>query len=202
MAKCDTFFARHWRDFLIFDVSTGEFQYRTTPSGPFRSENYRKRWIERVGGQPAGRLNKRGYVEVTLKSFTMRAHRLVWFVTHGTWPDCIDHIDRNRSNNRPHNLRECTVQENNFNRRPIGGASKFKGVVLYRGKWCANIRIDGKKRWLGTFSDQEAAARAYDAAALCHQGEFAVTNFPMPEAQKVATGAPDGVSSLPSHPAL
>lgn len=42
----------------------------------------------------------------------------------------------------------------------------------------ARIVVDGKKLYLGQFSDPEDAARAYDAAADQHFGEFARLNFP------------------------
>ena len=62
--------------------------------------------------------------------------------------------------------------------RPAQGACKFKGVSPYRGRWQATIRIDGKLRWLGSFTSPEDAARAYDEAVLEHRGRSGVLNFP------------------------
>jgi hypothetical protein len=61
-----------------------------------------------------------------------------------------------------------------------GKASRFKGVSLDRntGKWRATIRVNGKLHWLGSFKEEEAAARAYDEAARKHFGEVAYLNFP------------------------
>jgi hypothetical protein len=81
--------------------------------------------------------------------------------------------------NRRENLRICTTQQNQCNRRPqCGGTSAFKGVRWHKRdrKWHARIQVDGKTKHLGNFTDEIAAAAAYDAAALKHFGEFALTN--------------------------
>jgi len=60
-----------------------------------------------------------------------------------------------------------------------GSSSKYKGVAWHkrRGKWQAYIKIGDKIRHLGVFTDELAAARAYDIAARQHFGEFARPNF-------------------------
>jgi hypothetical protein len=45
------------------------------------------------------------------------------------------------------------------------GSSKYRGVTTAGKKWRADIRIDGKLKYLGTFLSDEAAAREYDKAA-------------------------------------
>lgn len=63
-------------------------------------------------------------------------------------------------------------------------ASGFRGVGRdpTGRKWEAHVRWDGRARYVGTFTDEEAAARAYDAAARRLLGDKAKLNFPAVEA--------------------
>lgn len=59
-------------------------------------------------------------------------------------------------------------------------SSRFRGVSLNKAsrKWEARIREAGKNHYLGSFTDEEAAAHAFDSAALAMRGPQAVCNFP------------------------
>lgn len=94
----------------------------------------------------------------------------------------VDHRDRNGLNCMRDNLRAATKRQNQQNRAARRGrASVYKGVKLDRRplskRWKAAITVDGKTIWLGRHETEEAAARAYDAAARKHFGEFARLNF-------------------------
>ena len=73
------------------------------------------------------------------------------------------------------NLREAKRSENKRNAKATG---LFKGVRFEYKKWRARIFVGGKRVHLGCFDAAEDAARAYDAAAVKHYGEFAKLNFP------------------------
>ena len=103
-------------------------------------------------------------------------HRLVINAQKGTM---VDHINRNRLDNRKENLRLCTMQENRRNSaKKKGSASPFKGVmrVTHRPAWRAFIKYDDKNHYLGYFKSEVEAAQAYNEAAKEHFGEFAVLN--------------------------
>jgi len=78
----------------------------------------------------------------------------------GAWPiHETDHIDRDTTNNRPWNVRELTTRGNAQNRGNFGGC-----WVASKNRWQAQIRINGKMRWLGYHKTQAEAQAAYAAA--------------------------------------
>lgn len=104
-------------------------------------------------------------------------HRLVLGAESGTQ---VDHINRDRLDNRRSNLRLAShVQQCGNVGMSRNNTSGFKGVHQARsGRWVARIGIDHRNVCLGTFDDPAEAARAYDSAARERFGEFACTNFP------------------------
>lgn len=91
----------------------------------------------------------------------------------------IDHINGNGLDNRRGNLRRISGNGNYFNMKlSTRNRSGFKGVCWSprRKMWRAAIGQHGRQFLLGHFKDIEAAARAYDKAAVELFGEFAKTN--------------------------
>lgn len=131
------------------------------------------RW--RKNGDPAGCVCKtNGYVLIGLDKRTYKAHRLAWLYVHGAWP-CgdIDHINRNRSDNRIANLREATRSQNIANstwEKP--NATGLRGVRFVGKKWSARIKKEYREIKLGLFDSPEEAHAAYVAATMQHFGDF------------------------------
>ena len=68
----------------------------------------------------------------------------------------IDHINRNKLDNRRSNLRIATKSQNGLNREESVGVSWRKE----RNKWRARITINGKEQFLGHFNNWEEAIQA------------------------------------------
>ncbi len=103
---------------------------------------------------------------------TVYMHREIMGVT--TSPT-IDHRDGDGLNNRRKNLRAATASENQRNQRlSSANTSGFKGVSWDRSKsrWRANIKVNGKLRFLGSFRDIESAVVAYASASAAMHKEF------------------------------
>lgn len=119
------------------------------------------------------------------KHETIIMHRVILGLVSG---DGVkgDHKDHDTLNNRRSNLRPCSQRQNiQHQRRRSNNTSGYKGVYFCKplSKWAAMIQTEiTGSRHLGYFYDAIIAARAYDAAALAHFGEFAVLNFPIAEA--------------------
>jgi HNH endonuclease len=139
---------------------------------------------KREAGSPAGSIGKTGrsqYCRVVLSVYRdgrqrlYRAHRVVWLLMTGAWPEgSIDHIDGDSANNRWTNLRLCTQSQNMMN-RPIqaNNTSGYKGVSRHGSHWRAMIWANRKVTCLGTYpTKKEAHAARLEAEAKQH-GEFA-----------------------------
>ena len=124
-------------------------------------------------GDVAGAISH-GYVVIRLDGVLHRAHRLAWLWMTGTWPKEIDHINGCRSDNRWCNLRTATRTQNNGNKVKNKGKVAPKGVFWSAAnqKWLAQIRHEGKLRYLGYFLTVEAAHSAYLVAAKELFGDF------------------------------
>lgn len=128
-------------------------------------------------GSVAGSLHKSGYMHIEVKQKGYAAHRLAWFYMTGEWPkEQIDHINRNKSDNRFGNLREATNSQNRSNTEKTNKHG-LKGVChkkwLKQKPWQAQITHHKKVIYLGCYSTPEEAHQAYKDAAIKLHGVFA-----------------------------
>ena len=108
-------------------------------------------------GSIAGHKNKRGYIKIRFNSKFYFAHRLAWFYIYKQFPiKALDHINRNKEDNRLSNLREISSKENSHNR-------DSKGYSFHKptNKWMARIMTNYKEVYLGVFETKEEAREAY-----------------------------------------
>lgn len=141
-------------------------------------------WHLNPGGYAAGWAKRRSRGRGTDLNRTQLMHRIILGAPPGVE---VDHVNRNRLDNRRSNLRFATDGENARNReRSRRNTSGYKGVQFDRvtGRWSAAVRYEGKTYGVGQFESPELAAFAYDFAAAALHGEFAATNSWLAEATK------------------
>jgi hypothetical protein len=144
--------------------------------------------IYEFASQYVWRFDKDGYVLRTGnkdgKRTRLYLHKMVLPSKEGLY---VDHINRNKLDNRRENLRYATYSQSGANKSKLeGSTSQYKGVykhpVNVKGKtyeyWVAKVKKDGKVLFKKTFKDEIEAAKAYDREALKTHGEYAVLNFP------------------------
>ena len=86
-------------------------------------------------------------------------------------PDCkVDHKNLRQTNS--------SLNQANSSKRRGTLSSRFKGVYFYKayGKWKAQLGFSGQRLFLGHYTDETDAAKAYNAAAKLCFGEHANLN--------------------------
>ena len=151
----------HLQSALKYDADTGLFTWLKPTSNRVKA------------GAPAGALRNHGYVVVGFKGNHYLAHRLAWFYSYGTWPKGeVDHINRNRQDNRLANLRDTTRSENARNTgAQANSSSGIKGVSWDKicKRWRVQIRINGKQTYVGVFKTIKEATVAYQKIVVTYQ---------------------------------
>ena len=96
-----------------------------------------------------------GYMQLRLGNSMYRAHRIVWFLHYGEQPPkYIDHINGDRTDNRPENLREACHHTNLANaKRSTRNTSGVKGVQRSGNKWIGSVSLKGERHYVGPFTE-------------------------------------------------
>lgn len=119
-------------------------------------------------------IDSRGYPATNINGRKIRMHKLLLKEAK-----IVDHINRNKLDNRLENLREATHSQNTLNREaiPTKKACPYKGVhKTASGKWQAMIWYKGKNYGLGSYSTPEEAALVYNSKAQELYGNDAYLN--------------------------
>lgn len=140
---------------LEYDPTTGVIAWR------------RREWIDRRGrakafrhgGKIAGHQRRDGKRVLSVDGHLLLAHRVIWKLVTGQEPDCIDHINGDCTDNRFHNLRNCSQADNNRNvARRSDNLSGHSGVRFRTERGCWIAVLAGK--WIGSFGTKEEALEA------------------------------------------
>ena len=122
-----------------------------------------------------------GYYTINLcnginKPISMKIHKLVGkaFIENPKNKRCIDHIDRNKLNNKVENLRWATHSENNMNKKLYSNnKTKCKGIKKRYNRYHALITIHGHTEYIGSFESFNQAVIARHTRALELFGNYA-----------------------------
>lgn len=163
-------------EYFNYDPETGHLLFRERPESEFKQASTYAVHLRRIG-KPAGCKHKCGYVKVLIDGQYSLAHRVIWLIAHGEWPEYpafeIDHINGVRSDNRLVNLRKVTKSGNQRNAGPrINNTSGVHGVnwkPKYNstpgdGRWVARIWNGPRHVYLGSFQTLHEASIARKAA--------------------------------------
>jgi hypothetical protein len=129
------------------------------------------------GGTKVWTKSKRdGYLRVGFNSKQHLVHRVIFLMHYGYIPECLDHIDGNRENNKIENLRPASKYQNILNSKVRSdNTSGVKGVCwnARKRKWFARIHFEKKPISLGYYVDLELADLVVQEARVLYHKEFA-----------------------------
>lgn len=155
------------RELLEYDAETGVFSWRV--------DRVAKGRLLVSAGSVAGTRTKQRRWIISVDGRQYYAHHLAWLVMTGEWPDEVDHRNTDALDNAWANLRLADDQLNAENKRQALSTNKSSGVLgVSRSRksrtnpWKAQIRFDGRIRYLGSFPTIDAAHEAYVAAKRIH----------------------------------
>lgn len=152
------------KEALVYDSGTGVFRWR-------------KRKGQMKAGTIAGSLNL-GYRQIKVSNKLMRAHRIAWYIIYSEMPPkYIDHINRQRDDNKIINLRAVTFSQNqiNSNLRKDNKCGLIGLCQNKRKRWITFIMVQKKKRYLGCFVCPGIALSVRKKAEYKYYGEYIPT---------------------------
>lgn len=173
-------------ELLVCDASAGRLWWRERglhwfSAGKHGQAHNAAKWNAKFAGREAftSASASHGYKAGAIFNKGVLAHRVVFAMATGRWPDVIDHINGDRSDNRISNLRNVSQAENCQNTGPrIKNEINLIGVKQIGDRFGAEIRHKGKSMHIGVYATARDAAIARDLVASRLRGKFARLNFP------------------------
>lgn len=152
---------------LEADFETGVLRWKVRPREHFLSDANHHRWNKLFSKKPALKvISPRGYAYGKIRGRDLSAHRAIYFLATGVWPEEVDHINGDKADNRLCNLRAVTRQQNAKNLPTMSDNTTGVSGVSARpnGRFMAQIGHAGKLHYIGTFDTLSEAAAARKAA--------------------------------------
>lgn len=143
-----------WKERPAYSAAGSTAQYHETG---------RKIWNTKYAGKEAGFLEGSGYRAVKVFDKMILAHRVMWALKYGYWPECIDHINGDPLDNRLCNLRDVSRAINQRNQKTHRSNTSGRTGVSWnkiRKVWVASIKINNRSLYLGSFDDFGSACKA------------------------------------------
>ena len=160
------------KECLIYDPIKGTFIWKIRPQSHFKSTDKMNSsmicniWNSHYANKFAGNTNtnKNKYTNISIDKKSYPSHRLAFLYMEGYNPEYeIDHIDRNKSNNKWSNLRHvtptCNTQNKNIyksNKTGVNGVS----FISNENRWRVRITIHKKQVHLGYYTNFIDAVKA------------------------------------------
>lgn len=162
------------RKLLRCEPEIGKLFWRERPVWMFSGkhcESTCRGWNKRLAGKEAFTApDARNYLTGRIFNETFKAHRVIWALYYGEWPDHeVCHDDGDPANNRIDNLYDGTHEVNMKNvKKSKNNTSGMTGVYWdkQRDKWNPKIKVNGKSIHLGYFDTFEEAVAARKAAEI------------------------------------
>lgn len=153
------------RELFDYDAATGDLFWRHR----IVNDGYVRRFSRRWAGTRLDTRCGQGYIVVSLDGGQLKAHRIIWKMMTGEDVLMVDHINRDRADNRWCNLRAADHSINAAN-QSVHSMNKFgvRGVYRDQGRYYARLSVRRKLLHLGAFDSIEEASAAQQAAFAKH----------------------------------
>lgn len=158
------------RKLLRYEPYTGKLFWRERSIELFHGNTRAfKMWNTRYAGKEAFTYtHKTGYKVGSIFNRSLRAHRVIWAIYYGKWPENeVEHKNGVEDDNRIKNLSDVTHAENMRNlKKPANNTSGTAGVDWHvrAQKWRVRIKVNKKEQHLGLFDNKDDAIAARLAA--------------------------------------
>lgn len=152
--------AAQLHEIMHFDFDAGKMYWKKRP-------NERSQWNGRYAGKEAFTGNSGGYRQGSIFGRLYLAHKVIYAAAHDEWPDLIDHINQDPSDNRLVNLRAADKATNAYNSKVRDdNSSGSTGVSWFKRSqcWRAYLTKGGAQIHLGYFPTLAEAIAARAAA--------------------------------------